>query len=224
MKEMEDILGINNNNLRGENEPHQRKASPAYKKYFLWNLKILKNIWNDKAGETAGADKISDYGLGKQSHNPIEKMKRNLRMELFIVFFTVGAVAVYYFIAFGSEYSIIGWVYALLVVLFCYYFFRKNKLLNEMQCTSCRVKSNLELQLKSLGAICEVLSCIRHRYHSILFIFWEIVLYYKKTNTDRQNDTLSFCNKPSMEILAGLACAAYRVNNYHLGGEPRLCE
>ena len=142
-------------------------------------LEDLKNIWNDKAGETAGADKISAM-LGKQSHNPIEKMKRNLRMELVIVFFTVGAVAVYYFIAFGSEYSIIGWVYAFLVVLFCYYFVRKNKLLNEMQCTSCRVKSNLELQLKTLERYVRFYLVSGTAIIPILFIFLGVVLYYKK--------------------------------------------
>ena len=99
--------------------------------------------------EAASADKISAM-IGRQSQSPIAKMKRNLRMELLILIFSLGIVAAYYFIAFKSEYSIIGWVYALLLVLFCYYFFRKNKLLNEMQCSSCRVKSNLELQLRML--------------------------------------------------------------------------
>ena len=142
-------------------------------------LDDMKNIWNDKTGETAGADKISAM-LGQQSHSPIEKMKRNLRMELVIVFFTVGAVAVYFFIAFGSEYSIIGWVYALLVVLFCYYFFRKNKLLNEMECTSCRVKSNLELQLKTLEQYVRFYLVSGTAIIPILFIFLGVVLYYKK--------------------------------------------
>ena len=142
-------------------------------------LDELKNIWNDKPGATAGAGKISTM-LGKQSHNPIEKMKRNLRMELVIVFFTVGAVAVYFFIAFGSEYSIIGWVYAMLVVLFCYYFFRKNKLLNEMECTSCRVKSNLELQLKTLERYVRFYLVSGTAIIPILFIFLGVVLYYKK--------------------------------------------
>ena len=112
-------------------------------------LDDMKNIWKDKSIEAAGADKISAM-IGKQSQSPIARMKRNLRMELLILIFSLGIVAAYYFIAFKSEYSIIGWVYALLLILFCYYFFRKNKLLNEMQCSSCRVKSNLELQLRIL--------------------------------------------------------------------------
>ena len=142
-------------------------------------LDDMKNIWNDKAIEAAGADKISAM-IGKQSQSPIAKMKRNLRMELLILIFSLGIVAAYYFIAFKSEYSIIGWVYALLLVLFCYYFFRKNKLLNEMQCSSCQVKSNLELQLRMLERYVRFYLISGTAVLPILFIFLGIVLYYKK--------------------------------------------
>jgi hypothetical protein len=101
-------------------------------------------------------------------------------MELLILIFSLGIVAAYYFIAFKSEYSIIGWVYALLLVLFCYYFFRKNKLLNEMQCSSCRVKSNLELQLRILERYVKFYLISGTAILPILFIFLGIVLYYKK--------------------------------------------
>ena len=141
-------------------------------------LDDMKNIWNDKSIE-GGADKISAM-IGKQSQSPIAKMKRNLRMELLILVFSLGIVAAYYFIAFKSEYSIIGWVYALLLILFCYYFFRKNKLLNEMQCSSCRVKSNLELQLRMLERYVKFYLISGTAILPILFIFLGIVLYYKK--------------------------------------------
>jgi hypothetical protein len=142
-------------------------------------LDDIKNVWNDKSAESAGADKISAM-IGRQSNSPIEKMKRNLRMELLIVIAGFGAVAIYYFIAFKSAYSIIGWMYALLIVLFCYYFFRKNKLLNEMQCSSCHVRSNLELQLGTLERYVRFYLISGTAVIPILFIFLGIVLYYKK--------------------------------------------
>jgi len=142
-------------------------------------LDDLKNIWNDKDIEATGTDKISTM-IGKQSQNPISKMKRNLRMELLILVFSLGIVAAYYFIAFKREYSIIGWVYALLLVLFCYYFFRKNKLLNEMQCSSCQVKSNLELQLRMLERYVRFYLISGTAVLPLLFIFLGSVLYYKK--------------------------------------------
>jgi hypothetical protein len=142
-------------------------------------LSDMKNIWNDKPAEPVGSDKIFAM-LTKQSHNPIAKMKRNLKMELLIVIFSFGGVAAYYFIAFKSEYGIIGWAYALLLVLFCYYFFRKNKLLGQMQCSSCQVKSNLELQLRTLERYVKFYLISGTAIIPILFIFLGIVLYYKK--------------------------------------------
>ena len=142
-------------------------------------LDDMKNIWKDKSIEAAGADKISAM-IGRQSQSPIARMKRNLRMELLIWVFSLGAVAVYYFIAFKSEYSVIGWVYAFLLVSFCWYFFRKNKLLNEMQCSSCQVRSNLELQLRMLERYVRFYLISGTAIIPILFIFLGIVLYYKK--------------------------------------------
>jgi len=147
-------------------------------------LDDMKNIWSDKPGKPAGAEKIATM-LGRQSQSPIEKMKRNLRMELLIVIFCFGSVAAYYFIAFKSQYSIIGWTYALLLILFCWYFFRKNKLLNEMQCSSCQVKSNLELQLRTLERYVRFYLISGTAIIPVLFIFLGIVLYYKKPSLNR---------------------------------------
>jgi len=142
-------------------------------------LDDMKVIWNDKSIEGTDANKISEM-IGKQSQSPIAKMKRNLRIEVLLLAFSLGSVTVYYFIAFKGEYSIIGWVYAVLLVLFCYYFFRKNKLLNEMQCSSCRVKPNLELQLRQLERYATFYLFSGTAIVPVLFIFLGIVLYYKK--------------------------------------------
>jgi len=163
-------------------------------------LDDMKNIWKDKSIEAAGADKISAM-IGKQSQSPIARMKRNLRMELLILIFSLGIVAAYYFIAFKSEYSIIGWVYALLLILFCYYFFRKNKLLNEMQCSSCRVKSNLELQLRILERYVRFYLISGTAILPILFIFLGIVLYYKKPVLINETILYPSATNPAWEFL-----------------------
>jgi len=163
-------------------------------------LDDMKNIWKDKSIEAAGADKISAM-IAKQSQSPIARMKRNLRMELLILIFSLGIVAAYYFIAFKSEYSIIGWVYALLLILFCYYFFRKNKLLNEMQCSSCRVKSNLELQLRILERYVRFYLISGTAILPILFIFLGIVLYYKKPALINETILYPSATNPAWEFL-----------------------
>lgn len=163
-------------------------------------LDDMKNVWHGESQEAADADKIAAM-LGKQSHNPIEKMKRNLRMELLIMIVCLGAVAVYFFIAFKSEYSIIGWVYASLLVLFGYYFFRKNKLLSEMQCSSCRVKSNLELQLRMLERYVRFYLISGTAIIPILFIFLGIVLYYKKPTLINKTILYPSATNPAWKFL-----------------------
>jgi len=164
------------------------------------DLDDIKSIWKDKSIEGANANKISDM-IGKQSQNPVAKMKRNLRMELLILIFSLGIVTVYYFVAFKSEYSIIGWAYAFLLVLFCYYFFRKGKLLNEMQCSSCRVKSNLELQLKQLERYVKFYLISGTVIIPILFIFLGIVLYYKKPTLINETILYPSATNPAWKFL-----------------------
>ena len=163
-------------------------------------LDDMKNIWNDEGIEAAGADTISAM-IGKQSQSPIAKMKRNLRMELWILVPSLGIGAIYYFIAFKSEYSIIGWVYTLLLALFCYYFFRKNKLLNEMQCSSCRVKSNLELQLKMVERYVRFYLVSGTATLPVLLIFMGIVLYYKKPSLINKNVLYPSATNPVWKFL-----------------------
>src|SRR5688572_28972163 len=113
-------------------------------------LENMREVWNegDKGGKLPGS-KISEI-IRKPSKGPVARMKRNLRYELLAVILGFGFIAVYYFIAFDSKYSLISWVYAFFIVLFFFYFIRKNRLLENLQCSSCHLKSNLELQLKTL--------------------------------------------------------------------------
>ena len=52
-------------------------------------LDDMKNIWKDKPIEAADANKISAM-ISRQSQSPVAKMKRNLRMELLILIFSLG--------------------------------------------------------------------------------------------------------------------------------------
>jgi len=88
--------------------------------------------------------------LTRQSRSPLEKMKRNLLMELIFILTGFGTVAAYYFISFGGKFNEVSWVYIMMVILFSFYYYRKNKLLNEMQCAGCHVKSNLQRQISML--------------------------------------------------------------------------
>ncbi|PWT96037.1 MAG: hypothetical protein C5B52_16620 [Bacteroidetes bacterium] len=115
-------------------------------------LEILKQIW-DEADEssTTKYDREKLWFLASQKSNDlINKMKRNLFVELTLVIISFCSVAVYYFIAFHGALSEVSWVYMTLCAFFIVYFIVKYRLLQKMQCFTCQVKSHLETQLVHL--------------------------------------------------------------------------
>ena len=113
-------------------------------------LEQLKNIWTNDTGPKDKKNEDLLHLLSRPSNSPIANMKRNLRWELIAVIILYGLTVVYYFFAFEGRMVELSWFMMAIGVFFVIYYYRKNKLLNEMQCVSCRVKSNLELQLKTL--------------------------------------------------------------------------
>lgn len=128
-------------------------------------------------------------------------MKRNLRYELVTVVLGFGLIAVYYFIAFDSKYSLISWVYVFLIVLFSYYFIRKSKLLENMQCSSCHIKSNLELQVKMLEKYTRFYLISGTAVVPLLMIFLGILLYYKKPELANRNILYPSADNPVWKFL-----------------------
>jgi hypothetical protein len=115
-------------------------------------LDNLKDLWRD-IGQTnvhQNNDEQILRMLQKRSRNPIAKMKRNLFYELITVVF-VYSLGIWYFIANSDG---LYWELSLLLLivatLFFFYYYHKNNLLNEMQCVTCEVRSNLEKQLTTL--------------------------------------------------------------------------
>ncbi len=113
-------------------------------------LEQLKNIWPKETGPGDRQDEYLLSLLSKPSNSPIAKMKRNLMAELIAVIVLYGLATVYYFFAFHGRMIELSWFMLVLGLFFVIYYYRKNKLLNNMQCVACHVKSNLELQLGTL--------------------------------------------------------------------------
>ncbi len=109
-----------------------------------------KDIWKEEGQQSSNdAQKLRSL-LDKKSKSPVAKMKRNLRVELWFVIITYGAMILFYFLAFKGRMSAVSWFMLFIGLLFVIYFQRKNKLLTEMECLSCEVKSNLQKQTITL--------------------------------------------------------------------------
>ncbi len=114
-------------------------------------LDQLKEMWSNVGSKQQGplADELQAL-LHKKSKNPIAKMKRNLLMELlFVIVLYVGCV-VYYFLHYTGGMLSLAWMLIVIGVLYIFYYLQKIKLLNQMECVSCEVKSNLKMQLQTL--------------------------------------------------------------------------
>ncbi len=116
------------------------------------DLDQLKDIWkelDEPAGERRGQQEIVAM-LKKRSQGPIARMKRNLRWELILVLISYSAFITYYFISFDQQLQSVAWFLLIIAVLFLVYYYRKNRLLNEMQQVSGKVRVHLERQVKTL--------------------------------------------------------------------------
>lgn len=116
-------------------------------------LESLKYVWHNlevkPAGERNGEQEILAL-LQKRSTGPVARMRRNLLKELVLIVVTYIPTILLYFFEFEGKLSEIAWSFVFLMLLFMGYYYRKDKLLKEMQCVSCRVRSNLERQVGTL--------------------------------------------------------------------------
>ncbi|MBC7829048.1 MAG: hypothetical protein H7122_14960 [Chitinophagaceae bacterium] len=112
-------------------------------------LDNLKDIWHDLSQKDThqNSDEEIVKILQKRSQSPIAKMKRNLLLELITVLILYSLSIGYFLATAMGRY----WEIALLLLVvglgFIIYYHHKNRLLGEMQCVTCEVKSNLEKQL-----------------------------------------------------------------------------
>lgn len=111
-------------------------------------LEQLKEMW--KKQETGQVSTEVQPLLSRRSNTPIAKMKRHLVIELIAVILLYGFVISFYFFNRDGKFMSISVLYFIIGSLFCIYFYRKFKLLSEMECMACEVKSNLSKQVATL--------------------------------------------------------------------------
>jgi hypothetical protein len=114
-------------------------------------LDSLKDIWKNLEEEDLqpGREVPILSMLQKRSQGTIARLKRNLNRELAAVVI-IYSLTIWYIIAYEKLYSELAVLLALVGGAFLFYYYHKNKLLKQMQCVACEVKSNLNQQLVTL--------------------------------------------------------------------------
>ena len=115
-------------------------------------LESLKYIW--RSLETPPAPEPDHNSmlalLEQRSRGPVARMRRNLVGEGVLLLITYIPGILCYIIAFEGRLSALSWLLGLLAVAFGAYYYRKYRLLGEMQCVTCQVRSNLSRQVTTL--------------------------------------------------------------------------
>ena len=115
-------------------------------------LDTLKDLWRDIAQKEVHSESDEQILriLQKRSQSPIAKMKRNLRRELTAVIILYSFSILYFLTSSNARYWELALLLSVIGILFGFYYYHKNKLLHQMQCVTCEVRSNLERQLTTL--------------------------------------------------------------------------
>ena len=88
--------------------------------------------------------------LERGSRGPVAKMRKNLLGEIILVLVLYTPAIFFYLFGFGGRVTEIAGLLSALLLLFGIYFYRKYKLLHDMQCLHCQVRSNLQRQVSAL--------------------------------------------------------------------------
>jgi len=141
-------------------------------------LDQFKSMWQKEASPPKASEHMLPL-LSRRSNNPIARMKRNLLVELIAIVVLYGFTIVYYAVAFRGRLNEVSWFMITIALFFFVYYYRKNKLLNEMECVSCQVKSNLERQVKTLEKYIRFYLIAGTVLIPLTILFFSLILYWK---------------------------------------------
>ncbi len=114
------------------------------------DLEELKDLWQqEKQSDASGEQHLKDM-LAAKSKSPVAIMKRNLLTELLLVIITYGISIVFYFTAWKGKMSEVAWFMLGIALIFVVYYYRKNKLLEQMSSPAGHVRQHLENQITTL--------------------------------------------------------------------------
>lgn len=156
-------------------------------------LDQLKEMWGDMATVKNGSsDEEIQAMLRKKSKSPIAKMKRNLMIEMIAVILLYAWIIIDYVMKFKGVMLSIPLLIFVLGVLFMIYYIRKRKLLKDMECVTCEVKSNLQQQLTILGKYVRFYMLAGTLLFPLTMIFVSTVMFFYSQEMKQAKEPTSF--------------------------------
>jgi hypothetical protein len=142
-------------------------------------LENLKTIWKEVGTTEQGTSAAElEQLLSKKSKSPIAKLKRTLLWELVFVVFIYFSTIVYYLAKNEPGMSYFALMLVVVGALYVWYYVVKRRLLKQMECVTCEVKSNLSNQLKTLEKYLKLYLWAGTLLAPVLLIGSGIVVYF----------------------------------------------
>jgi hypothetical protein len=113
-------------------------------------LDELKQTWKQAEATMKPANANIIELMQNKSYGPVAELKRRFRKQLIIIPFLVAIVINNLSIKHNIFSDPIFWCYIAFCTFVCASFYFNYRLLNKMQCMDCMIKSNLEVQVKTL--------------------------------------------------------------------------
>jgi hypothetical protein len=113
-------------------------------------LDNLKAIWKEQ-DSLPGLQPDLQQLLQKKSRGPIARMRRNVMIEGIVMVLCYTPTIILYLAWFDGRLWFISLMMSLILVFYCVYYIRKDRLLKKMECVTCEVRSNLTRQVNILG-------------------------------------------------------------------------
>lgn len=153
-------------------------------------LDSLKDIWKDLGAKEMQQDNDEQIlsMLQKRSRSPIAKMRRNLNWELIVLVVLYSLIIGYYIVGFQGRYWEVSVLMFIVGVFFLFYYLRKSKLLQQMQCVACEVKSSLQRQLKTLEKYVNFYFITGTLLTPIAYFLTGLIVFMKQTNSPVKTD------------------------------------
>jgi hypothetical protein len=112
-------------------------------------LDNLKAIWKEQEPRQGVQPDLQQL-LQKKSRGPIARMRRNVMIEGIVMVLCYTPTIILYLAWFDGRLWFISLMMSLILVFYCVYYVRKDRLLKKMECVTCEVRSNLARQVNIL--------------------------------------------------------------------------
>jgi hypothetical protein len=174
-------------------------------------LEKLKELWD---GSTNSSIPMNEEDLNqilkKRSRRPIALIKRNLKLEVLFVFLLYGFIIWLILNQVDSDFLYFDIILLLVAgILFFIYAFYKYKLLNKLECVTCEVKSNLNLQLNSLEKLVNLYFKVGNIGVIFVYIIAGTISYI-----EAKGETVSFPHHIEMMIFLAIGAVMFIINYF----------